>query len=414
MPRTTTVIIGAGQAGLAMSRCLARLGIEHVVLERGNIAQRWRTQSWDSLRLLTPNWMTRLPGFQYVGPDPDDFMAAPELISFLERYADASNAPVLTDTAVIGVERDCGGYRVTTARGVWLAESVVIATGYCERAFVPDAARRVPGHIQQVAAPDYKRPGTLPSGGVLVVGASATGVQIAEELQRSGRPVVLAAGRHLRLPRRYRGGDILWWLDRLGVLSRSAGDVHSLEHARRQPSMQLAGRPDHASLDLGTLHRMGVRVRGRLLEVDGNGVWFADDLAATTAAADVKLAALLERIDQFIARSTRRADPPPSFEPTWPLGVADTGGRMRLDHEGIETIVWATGYRRAYSWLRVPVLDAYGEIAHSGGITDAAGLYVLGMNFQRRRNSSFIDGVGDDARMIAAHLAQWVARRRVA
>jgi putative flavoprotein involved in K+ transport len=414
MPRTTTVIIGAGQAGLAMSRSLARLGIEHVVLERGKVAQRWRTQSWDSLRLLTPNWMTRLPGFHYVGPDPDGFMTAPELITFLERYADASNAPVLTDTAVTGVERDCGGYRVTTDRGVWHAQSVVIATGYCKRAFVPDAARRVPAHIQQTAAPDYKRPGDLPPGGVLVVGASASGVQIAEELQRSGRQVVLAAGRHLRMPRHYRGADILWWLDRIGVLSRSSGDVYSLEDARRQPSMQLAGRPDHASIDLGTLHTIGVRVRGRLLEVDGDGVWFGDDLAATTAAADVKLAALLERIDEFIARSATLADPRPPFAPTWPLGVADSAGRLRLDREGIGTVVWATGYRRAYPWLRVPVLDAYGEIAHSGGVTDAAGLYVLGMNFQRRRNSSFIDGVGDDARMMAAHLAQLVAGRRVA
>jgi putative flavoprotein involved in K+ transport len=414
MPRTTTVIIGAGQAGLAMSRCLSRLGVEHVVLERGQVAQRWRTQSWDSLRLLTPNWMTRLPGFQYVGPDPDGFMGVPELVAFLERYADTSNAPVLTETAVTGVERECGGYRVTTDRGVWHAQSVVIATGYCERAFVPEPARRVPGHILQIAAPDYKRPGDLPSGGVLVVGASATGVQIADELQRSGRPVVLSAGRHLRMPRQYRGADILWWLDRLGVLSRPAGDVYSLVNARRQPSMQLAGGADHRSIDLGTLHDLGVRVRGRLLEVEGHGVWFGDDLAATTAAADVKLAELLERVDEFIARSATLADPRPPFAPTWPLGVADTAGRMRLDREGIETIVWATGYRRAYPWLHVPVLDAFGEIAHSGGVTDAAGLYVLGMNIQRRRNSSLIDGVGDDARTIAGHLAQLVAGRRVA
>jgi putative flavoprotein involved in K+ transport len=321
---------------------------------------------------------------------------------------------VLTETAVTGLDRECGGYRVTTSRGVWLARSVVIATGYCERAFVPGASRRVPPHIVQVAAPDYKRPGDLPPGGVLVVGASATGVQIAEELQLSGRQVVLSAGRHLRMPRRYRGSDILWWLDRLGVLSRPAGDVYSLENARRQPSMQLAGRPDHASIDLGTLHAMGVRVRGRLLEVDGAGVWFGDDLAATTAAADVKLAELLERIDEFIARSTTLADPRPPFEPTWPLGAGDSAGRMRLDRAGIETIIWATGYRRAYPWLHVPVLDAQGEIAHAGGVTAAAGLYVLGMNFQRRRNSSFIDGVGDDARWIAGHLAQLVAGRRVA
>ena len=203
MTRTTTVIIGAGQAGLAMSRCLSELDIEHVVLERGKLAQRWRSQSWDSLRLLTPNWMTRLPGFQYDGNDLDGFMSVPELIAFFERYANSSSAPVLTDTTVQSVERSGNGFRVATDRGVWSASSVVVATGYCDLPAVPAASRGMSPSVLQIVAPDYRRPEQLPEGGVLVVGASSTGVQLADEIQRSGRQVTLAVGRHTRLPRRH-------------------------------------------------------------------------------------------------------------------------------------------------------------------------------------------------------------------
>jgi len=238
VPRTTTLIIGAGQAGLAMSHCLSELDIEHVVLERGQLAQRWRTQSWDSLRLLTPNWMTRLPGFQYDGSDPDGFMSAPELIAFFERYAASSATPILTDTAVQSVERSMDGFRVVTSRGEWSASSVVVATGYCDLPAIPPASRSVAPSVLQIAAPDYRRPDHLPTGGVLVVGGSATGVQLADEIQRSGRQVTLAVGRHTRLPRSHRGRDILWWLDRLGALSQSADEDEDNERSRHQPSMQ--------------------------------------------------------------------------------------------------------------------------------------------------------------------------------
>ena len=413
MPRTTTLIIGAGQAGLAMSRCLSELDIEHVVLERGKLAQRWRSQSWDSLHLLTPNWMTRLPGFQYDGDDPDGFMSVPELIAFFERYAASSAAPIVTDTAVESVERSANGFRVVTSRGDWLASSVVVATGYCDLPAIPPVSRGVAPSVLQIAAPDYRRPDQLPAGGVLVVGASATGVQLADEIQRSGRQVTLAVGRHTRLPRIHRGRDILWWLDRLGVLSQSADAVEDIERSRHQPSMQLVGRPDHASLDLGLLHEEGVRLVGRIRDINGHRVSLADDLVSTMAAADIKMAEILTRIDQFIATTGIAAAARAPFNPTWPL-AADAPADLDLKREGIETVIWATGCRRAYPWLRVPVLDARGEIRHTGGITPEAGLYVLGLNFQRRRNSSFIDGVGHDAWAIAHEIAQSTARVRVA
>jgi len=413
VPRTTTIIIGAGQAGLAMSRCLFDLGIEHLVLERGKLAQRWRSQSWDSLHLLTPNWMTRLPQFQYEGSDPNGFMSVPQLIAFLERYAASSEAPVLTETAVERVEPSSNGFHVVTSRGEWSASSVVIATGYCDLPAVPLASRGLASSVLQIAAPDYRRPEQLPAGGVLVVGASSTGVQLADEIQRSGRQVTLAIGRHTRLPRRYRGRDILWWLDQIGVLSQHVDAVQDVERSRRKPSLQLVGRPDHASLDLSVLHQRGVRLVGRIRDINGHRVMLGNDLAATTAAADIKLAEILTRIDRFIATTGIGAEPREPFTPTWPL-AAGAPDDLDLEREGIETVIWATGYRRAYPWLHVPVLDARGEIMHTGGITPASGLYVLGLNFQRRRNSSFIDGVGHDACVIAHEIARTTARVRVA
>jgi putative flavoprotein involved in K+ transport len=319
----------------------------------------------------------------------------------------------VTDTTVLSVERAADRFRVVTNRGAWCADSVVVATGYCDRPAVPNASRGLAASITQVVPADYRRPGQLPDGGVLVVGASSTGVQLADEIQRSGRQVTLAVGRHTRLPRRYRGQDILWWLDRLGVLSQSADAVHAIEISRQQPSLQLVGAPDHSSLDLAILHERGVRIVGRVRHISRDRISLGDDLVASTAAADIKMAEILARIDQFIAANDLPATQPEPFRPTWPLAT-ETPDRLDLRSEGIKTVIWATGYRRAYPWLRVPVLDAAGEIMQRGGITPVPGLYVLGMNFQRRRNSSFIDGVGADAWAIAEQIAQSVGRVRVA
>jgi putative flavoprotein involved in K+ transport len=409
----TTIVIGAGQAGLAMSRCLSELDVEHVVIERGKPAERWRTQSWDSLSLLTPNWMTRLPGFQYDGDDPDGFMSVPDLIALFDRYAARSRAPIICDTSVVSVEQIGDRFRVITDREAWLGDSVVIATGYCDLPAVPAASHGLSASITQLVPANYRRPSQLSPGGVLIVGASSTGVQLADEIQQSGRPVILAVGRHLRLPRRYRGRDILSWLDQLGVLSQAVETVHSIEISRHQPSLQLVGRADHSSLDVGMLQERGVRLVGRVRDITGHEVTLADDLIANTAAADLKMAEVLSRIDRFIDLTAIQADAPEPFRPTWPT-AASAPERLDLKFERIDTVIWATGYRRAYPWLRVPVLDRSGEIVHDGGFTPAVGLYVLGMNFQRRRNSSFIDGVGADAWTIAEQIARTIAGVRVA
>jgi putative flavoprotein involved in K+ transport len=281
---------------------------------------------------------------------------------------------------------------------------VVIATGYCDRPAVPAVSRRLAPWIEQITPERYRNAGQLPRGGVLIVGASATGVQLADEIQRSGRQVVLAVGRHTRLPRSYRGHDILWWLDRLGILTQDAAAVHDIAISRGQPSLQLVGRDDHSTIDLAVLRAEGVRLAGRLIAAERTRVRFADDLVATTAAADIKMATVLMRIDDHINRAGLDVEAAAPFVPSWSLSDHGTPD-LDLRHERISTVIWATGYRRAYPWLRVPVLDHNGEIAHTAGVTPCRGVYVLGMNFQRRRNSSFIDGVGSDAEYLAQRIA---------
>ena len=394
-----------------MSHCLSGRGIDHVVLERGRLAERWRSERWDSLRLLTPNWQTRLPGFQYDGPDPDGFMTAGDVVSFFERYARSFSPPVESQTSVTSVWQNGDGFHVATSNGEWRARAVVIATGDCDMPMIPRMSGRVAPGILQMAPSRYRRPEMLPDGGVLIVGASATGIQLADELRASGRDVIIAAGHHTRMPRRYRGRDIMWWLDHAGFMDTSATDVEELELSRKQPSLQLAGRPDHASLDLSVLHDRGVRVTGRLVDFDGTRARFADDLLSTTVGSDVKLAALLARFDAAAERPDFgfAVSGPEPFVPIW-MRFTNKDASVDLAAEGIRTVIWAVGYRRVYNWLDVPILDARGEIQHDGGVTTQPGLYVIGLRFLRRRNSTFIDGVGKDAVFLADHVAHYLDR----
>lgn len=411
MKRIDTVIIGGGQAGLAMSRCLVGRGIDHVVLERGRVAERWRSERWDSLRLLTPNWMSRLPSWSYRGSDPDGFMSRAEVIDFLDAYAASFAAPVETGVRVLSVLRQGAGYRVVTTRGEWRARCVVLATGACDRPSLPEFAATLDPALVQIDAARYRRPDRLPQGGVLVVGASASGLQLAAELQASGRPVTLAVGRHTRLPRRYRGRDILAWLDDLGILDDRYDQVGDLESARRLPSLQLVGSPDHRTLDLAVLAEAGVRLVGRVLGADVRGFDLDRDLAATLASADERLGRCLARIDAWI-RARGLSDRLPAAGPVRPVPAADSPGRLDWRAEGIRSVVWATGFRRDYTWLQVPVFDANGEIRHDGGVTAAPGLYALGLPFLRRRKSTFLDGVGGDAAALSAHLERFLERGR--
>ncbi|MGB5222835.1 MAG: hypothetical protein WBN60_17505, partial [Polyangiales bacterium] len=249
----------------------------------------------------------------------------------------------------------------------------------------------------------YKNPSQLPPGGVLVVGASASGIQLAREIHCSGRPVTLAVGRHTRMPRRYRGRDITWWLETSGMLDERADRAFDLESARRQPSLQLVGTPDNETIDLGVLQAQGVRLVGRVSEVDGSRVTFCDDLEQNIDAAERKLDRVLGNIDRFIDEALMDAD---ARDRRPAIEVANAPRELELRRAGISSVLWATGYRRQYPWLNVPVLNIRGEIIHDGGVTPAPGLYALGLNFLRTRKSSFIDGVGNDARALAEHISQ--------
>jgi putative flavoprotein involved in K+ transport len=308
------------------------------------------------------------------------------------------------------VRRTLCGYQVDTDHGSWLASNVVIATGDCDKPLIPAIASGISGDIRQVAPSWYKKPSQLPDGGVLVVGASATGIQLAAEIHGSGRPVTVAVGRHTRLPRTYRGKDILWWLETMGVLGERAEDVKDLEVSRNQPSLQLIGSPDRRTLDLGSLAAAGVRLVGRATGASGHRMTFGDDLVETIVAADAKLAKLRSRIDHFI-EAMAIGHELEAAEPFALTEVPDTPEQLDLRAEGIRTVLWATGYRRDYSWLHLPLFDSRGEIMHRGGVTPLPGVYVMGLRFLRRRNSSFIDGQALDAAELSEHLA---ARRSAA
>ena len=394
-----------------MSWWLATRSIDHVVLERGEVANTWRTERWPSLTLLTPNWQSRLPGFGYVGDDPDGFRTLPETIAFLERYARLVSPPLRTHCRVSSVRRTSDGYEVATADGTWQCKAVVLATGGFNLAQPPKLSEAVPSGIAQLTPVQYRNPESLQQGGVLVVGAAATGAQLADEIQRSGRPVTLAVGEHVRAIRTYRGKDMQWWMDATGLNDERYDEVENLTRARSLPSFQLAGYPDRRNIDLNALTSLGVKLVGRLAGIRDGKAQLSGSLRNVCELADLKLNRLLNRIDEWAAENgVRDADPPHRPEPTRLEASPPLG--LDFARAGIRTIVWATGFRPDYSWLDVPILDRKGNIRHEGGVvTEAPGLYLLGLTFLRRRKSSLIDGVGDDARDLSAHLAAHLGAR---
>jgi putative flavoprotein involved in K+ transport len=374
------------------------------------VANSWRRERWDSLRLLTPNWQSRLPGFPYNGGDPDGFMTMPQVIEHISAFAAASAAPVRTHTPVTSVRRGAGGYHVVTDGGEIRCRSAVLASGAANIPRVPKVRDALPEGIECVTPFDYRNPERLPPGGVLVVGASATGVQLAEEIHRSGRPVTLSVGEHVRLPRTYRARDVLWWMEASGVWNQRYDEIDDLERARRLPSPQLVGSPERSTLDLNVLRAAGVEIVGRLSGIRDGRALFSGGLANQFALADLKMHRLLDTFDDW-ARSTEpdvEVGPAERYEPTRAPGAPRLS--LELGSGEIRSIVWATGFRPDYRWLEVPVLDRKGELRHDGGVVvDAPGLYAIGLPVLRRRKSTFICGAEDDARELVGHLLRYLA-----
>lgn len=401
--RTDVVVVGGGHNGLSMSKQLGDRGVDHVVLERDQVASSWRRQRWDSFTLLTPNWQTRLPDATYEGDDPDGFMTGSEIADFIAGYAGRIDAPIETGIQVAHVATDGDGFSVATSNGNWSCRSVVLAGGACNLPALPDFAPAVPPNIVVVNPLEYRAPDQLPDGGVLVVGAAATGLQLAEEIHASGRPVTLSVGEHVRMPRRYRGRDIQYWLEAIGRLDERYDEVDDVAKARKGASPQLIGTPERRTLDLNRLAESGVELRGRLGAIRDEVALFSGGLRNHCALADQKLGRMLDDIDEWITTADVAVDGEPErYEPT----RVRKGAPLTLDLNGgeISTVVWATGFRPDLSWIDPSLLDGRGGLRHDGGVCEPPGLYTLGSTLLRRRRSSFIHGAEADTADLADHL----------
>jgi putative flavoprotein involved in K+ transport len=401
-----TLIVGGGQAGLALSHMLSQRGCEHLVLERGRIAERWRTERWDGLRFQFPNWSVQLPDFPFVHADPDAFATSAEIVRYLVSYADFIDAPVRCGVTVRALRHDrARGFVAETSAGPIEAGNVVIATGPYQRPIVP-ALLRDDASVFQVHASRYREPHQLPPGSVLIVGSGASGAQIAEELFRVGRRVYLSVSRHRRLPRRYRGRDLIWWLSALGL------DQTPVENRGPDKTLPLiTGAYGGHTIDFRRFAAQGVTLLGRFVAAREGRLELASDLADSLAFGDAAYAAFLDMADRHVTRHglDMPQDPDARAVESDPPCLVEPLRHLDLHAAGIGAVIWATGYGCDFGWIDLPVLDASGEPVHREGTTDVPGLYFLGLPWLSKMNSSFLAGVGDDAARLAEHIA---ARRQ--
>ncbi len=408
--RYDVVIIGGGQAGLATSHELRRHGVSHILLERQAVGHSWRSQRPDSFCLVTPNWTITLPGGTYDGADPDGFMPCRDWIGYLEAYAGSFDAPVATGVAVsrLTVEPGGEGFQLETSDGPIGAKRVVVATGTYQRPKPPPLAGKMPGRVHQLMADQYRNPGALPPGGVLVVGSGQTGCQIAEELLQCGRPTTLCVGSAGRLPRRYRGRDCIDWQNRFGWLDRTP-DMLDNPVLRFRGDPHLTGRHGGRTISLHWFRAQGMRLLGRLLDIEGETLRLAPSLEADMRRADDFAAKFLAEVDAHIARTGLEAEPAEALETYgfnpdngWSVEALDS---LDLAECGIATVIWAVGFGFDFSWIDAPVLDAWGYPRGERGVSPVNGLYFMGLNWMYKRKSGIIYGVGEDAEHVAAHIA---------
>lgn len=403
-----TVVVGGGQAGLAMSRVLTQRGREHVVFERGRVGERWRTERWDSLRFQFPNWALRLPGYRYGGDDPDGFAHYSEISRIIDAYATAQAVPVREGCAVVSLDRGADGFLLTTADGEVGARRVVVATGPFQRPMIPAIAADLPASLFQTDPTRYRCPDDLPDGAVLIVGSGASGCQIADELHHAGRTVYLSVSRHRRVPRRCRGRDVYWWLDKLGRFTQT---IDSFPNRDWPPSTVVTGVNGGYDVDIRAMAADGVIVVGRTLGSADGHVSFADDAETILRAAD-------EAYDEFLtvagSKSADELGEDIDDEPG-----RDVGGRravespdvLDLTAAGVATVLWATGYVYEYDWLRIPVFDAGGRPDQQRGVTTVPGLYFLGLHWMHTFRSGLFSGVGEDAEYVADHIDEVAGNR---
>lgn len=398
------VVIGGGQAGLAMSHRLTARGVDHVVLERERVGHAWRAQRWDTFCLVTPNWQCDLPGFPYAGDDPDGFMRRDEIVAYLEAYAASFAPPLVEGVAATRLRRRADGFEITTDRGVLTADQVVLATGPYQVPNLPRAAERLPASITQVHSVAYRHPEQFPPGAVLVVGTGQSGSQIAEDLHLAGRQVHLATGSAPRVARRYRGRDVVDWLDEMGYYAKPIDSFADADAVRFRANHYVTGRDGGRDIDLRAFARDGMALYGRLTGIDGGRLAFADDLAANLDAADAVSEGIKDGIDAHIAARGIAAPSEPRYTPVWTPGEPT----RELDAAAISAVVWCTGFGRDHRWIELPLFDGRGYPTHRRGVSTVPGVYLLGLPWQHTWGSGRFCGVGADAE----HLAEAIVRHR--
>lgn len=405
MQRSVDVaIIGGGQAGLATSWFLKDAGVDHVVLEAGRVAETWRTRRWDSFCLVTPNWSVQLPGARYAGPNPDGYMSLAELIEYFQSWADSFDAPVETGCLVGSLEVDNGGFLVSMPSKKLKARTVVVATGAFQAPYRPKSAESMPQGVTQIFAEEYDNPDSLPPGAVLIVGSGQTGCQLAEELHDAGRKVFLACGRCRWTTRRIGDRDFMWWAVQAGFLDRPVDKLPS-PAARLLGNWQGTGHGGGRDLHYRTLHAQGVELLGRFVSADSGRIQFADDLAASVDFGDAQLADLIKGSHAYCAATGLT---PPQVELPPPFRIK-TRTELDVIKDDVGAVIWTSGYRPDYGWVKLPVFDDMGFPVQTEGRTKVPGLYFMGVHFLRKAKSSILYGTGEDAEVVARDIIE--ARR---
>ena len=398
------VVIGGGQAGLAMSAVLQEHGREHVVLERRRVGERWRTERWESLRFQFPNWALELPGYSYSGEDPDGFAHWREVLRVIEQYAASTHAPVREHTEVTALRADEGGFVLAVPDGTIHARRVVVATGPFQRPRIPQFSEGVAATVLQTDPTCYRRPEDLPDGAVLVVGSGASGCQIGDELLRAGRTVFLSVSRHRRVPRRFRGKDVTWWLERMGRFDQT---IDSFPGRQWPPSVVVTGVNGGYDVNVRQMAADGIRVLGRVLGARDGGLMVARSANDVLDEADEAFAGFLAAARELAAASPDcdlAEEEETTASAALPTTVAEIDS-LDLRRESIAAIIWATGYDYDYGWLQAPVLDVQGRPLQQRGVTPVPGLYFLGLHWMHTFKSGLLSGVGRDAEYLAEHMA---------
>jgi putative flavoprotein involved in K+ transport len=394
------IVVGGGQAGLSMSYCLKERGIDHLVFEKHRLGEAWRSKRWDSFCLVTPNWQCLLPGFNYDGSDPHGFMAKEEIVRYLEAYARSFNPPLREGIAVSHLRaHESGVFEINTGRGDYFADQVVVATGGYQVETIPRIAERFPPSIKQLHSAEYKNPGSLPAGEVLVVGSGQSGCQIAEDLHLAGRQVHLCVGGAPRTARRYRGKDVVDWLHEMGYYNMPVHEHPLKERVRAKANHYVTGRDGGRDIDLRKFAIEGMKLYGRLLNINANVLKFADDLKQNLDQADAVSESIKTTIDKYIEANHLVAPTEARYQPAWEPKVPC----LELDYikANVSSIIWSVGFRTDYSWIEVPIFDGKGYPSHRRGVTSVPGIYFLGLPWQYTWGSGRFSGVAQDARYLA-------------